>query len=814
MDTSPQVGRRSHFFFLGTAAILAVTAFLLTGLTLASSGGAGVSPIRLVTAVAVAVLLSRSTREWPILLAAFALGDLTADFVGVQPVSLSLVMTGANLLESVVCAFLLRRALGPEPDLSRGRDLWWFVGVAGVAAPLASGLTATALIAMQGRPVSLLLAGVWMIAGSIGLLTVTPFLLTLSKARQLLRERPLGPRGVASMVVLVAVTILVFGQTSVPLKFLIPPALMFVAFELEVLGGAVGTLMVAVVATALVNGNTPRRALDADDLLRALTLQLFFATNVLISLTVGSLYAQKRQSRRALERALAEAKEQARRALLAEEVASVGYWRLDAATYELHWSPEMCRIFGVPVSASPDLALARQFADPAVDLDRKARTARALATGEGWANVLTQVNRPDGEIRWVLGDGICERDANGRVTAVLGTVVDVTLQRALEEQLRKAQAKAEAAAAVKSEFLANMSHELRTPLTAVIGFTDLLERESGLSEHGRRYVGRVRSASKALLATVNDVLDFSKLEAGQVEIRPVAVSPSEVMRDVAAICWGEATAKGIDLLSEGEAPLPALVMADPDRLRQVLLNLVGNAVKFSERGRVRLLARYDRSRGELRFDVIDTGPGLSRRQLAGLFKRFSQVDASSTRRHGGTGLGLAICKGLVEAMGGEIRASSRRGEGSRFWFRVPAPVAEAGPTQALPAGVELLQDWRVLVVDDEPVTRELARAILEPAGAEVSEASCGREAVRMALEAPYDAILMDLRMPGLDGLAATERIRRGQGPNQSTPIIAFSAAAGGRRSDDLKALGFDGQVGKPVSAAALVDALSQCLEAW
>ncbi len=292
------------------------------------------------------------------------------------------------------------------------------------------------------------------------------------------------------------------------------------------------------------------------------------------------------------------------------------------------------------------------------------------------------------------------------------------------------------------------------------------------------------------------------------------MSPSEVMQDVAAICWAEATAKGIELQSEGEAPLPALVTADPDRLRQVLLNLVGNAVKFSNRGKVRLLGRYDHVRSELRFDVIDTGPGMSSGQLAGLFKRFSQVDASSTRRHGGTGLGLSICKGLVEAMDGEIRASSRKGEGSRFWFSVPAPVAEPGPTPARPDGTELLQDWRVLVVDDEPVTRELARAILEPAGAQVSEARDGREAVRMALEAPYDAILMDLRMPGLDGLAAAERIRRGTGPNQSTPIIAFSAAAGGRRGDDLKALGFDGQIGKPVNAAALVDALSHCLEAW
>ncbi len=796
-------------------AVLAGTVFLLAYACLRFPHAGRVAPIWLSNAVLLAAMLRDRAGRWPWLVIAAFVGNIAADLMMGEPLPLAAAFTGANMVEALLCSVGLRAVCGRNFEPTSGGHLAWFFAIAGVAGPLASALLLWAALGVMGRTVGPLDVATWVFADSIGLLMVTPCLLALARARALLQERPWSLRGIFSLAVLLAVALLVFGQSRFPLLFLMPPALVLVGFELEVLGGAVAMIIVATVAIGFtLNGIGPTHLLAGSPNVRAVIIQLFLATNVLVSLSVGCLYAQKRQTRRELVKALADAKEQTRRALMAEEVSGSGYWRLDSSTYELYWSPQMCRIFGVPVAPSPDLVMARQFADPEVDLDRKRRTARALATGEGWEDVLTRVDRPDGEVRWVVGQGVCERDPQGRVTAVLGTVVDVTVQKALEEQLREARAQAEAAAMVKSEFLANMSHELRTPLTAVIGFTDLLERETGLSEHGRRYVSRVRSASKALLATVNDVLDFSKLEAGQVEIRRTAVSPSEVMQDVAAICWAEATAKGIELQSEGEAPLPALVTADPDRLRQVLLNLVGNAVKFSNRGKVRLLGRYDHVRSELRFDVIDTGPGMSSGQLAGLFKRFSQVDASSTRRHGGTGLGLSICKGLVEAMDGEIRASSRKGEGSRFWFSVPAPVAEPGPTPARPDGTELLQDWRVLVVDDEPVTRELARAILEPAGAQVSEAKDGREAVRMALEAPYDAILMDLRMPGLDGLAAAERIRRGTGPNQSTPIIAFSAAAGGRRGDDLKALGFDGQIGKPVNAAALVDALSHCLEAW
>jgi CheY-like chemotaxis protein len=258
--------------------------------------------------------------------------------------------------------------------------------------------------------------------------------------------------------------------------------------------------------------------------------------------------------------------------------------------------------------------------------------------------------------------------------------------------------------------------------------------------------------------------------------------------------------------------LPERVMIDPDRVRQVLLNLVGNAIKFTEQGAVRLFVSYDPGAARLRMRVEDTGAGISAEQQTKLFQRFSQVDASSTRKHGGTGLGLAISKGLTEAMGGGIAVSSIPGAGTVFSFDIAAPIAvePAGELSALAPepGGRGLDGLRVLVVDDNSVNRELARTVLEHVGAEVAEASGGRGAIEAAAVEPFDCILMDLRMPGVSGLDALGEIRGRPGPNQDVPILAFTA------DSDLGLLdgdhGFDGLVSKPIMAADLIDAVDRC----
>jgi signal transduction histidine kinase/CheY-like chemotaxis protein len=378
----------------------------------------------------------------------------------------------------------------------------------------------------------------------------------------------------------------------------------------------------------------------------------------------------------------------------------------------------------------------------------------------------------------------------------------------LKARLRAALAEAEQAAAVKTEFLANMSHELRTPLTSVVGFTRLAAEQPDLSPLSRDYIDRVGEASRALLCAVNDILDFSKLEAGQVSFRPEPVAVHELLLRALDLFTPQAAAKDLSLHLE-DATAPDLTVAvDPDRLRQVLLNLVGNAVKFTARGEVTLTAAYDEAAERLTLAVIDTGPGVPPDRLDRLFKRFSQVDGALNRSHGGTGLGLAICKGIVEAMGGQVGATSVVGEGSRFFLTVPAPRAQGALAELAPEALpEARTGIRVLVTDDHPANRELVRLFLAGIGAEICEAGDGEQAVEAAAAQAFDVILMDLRMPGLDGIGAVTRIRGAAGPNRATPILAFTADAESAFDDRLRAVGFDGAVAKPVEPGQLISAV-------
>jgi len=414
----------------------------------------------------------------------------------------------------------------------------------------------------------------------------------------------------------------------------------------------------------------------------------------------------------------------------------------------------------------------------------------------------------DGHWVWLEGQPTLFFDEAGVLTGIQDVVRDVTTRKALEAQLQQARAEAEAAAGVKAEFLSNMSHELRTPLTAVLGFSRMIEAQPELAPSTRAWVAKTLAAGQALLSTVNDILDFSKLEAGQVEIDLEPCDARTLLGDALSLFSLQAEAKGVALVADGLEGLPASLVLDPDRVRQVLLNLLGNAMKFTDAGAVELRAVH--AGGRLIVTVSDTGPGMPAERLGELFKRFSQIDGSSTRRHGGTGLGLAICKGLVEAMGGEIGVESALGQGARFWFSLPAAAAEApkaverlgAPALDLPVGC------RVLVVDDNQVNRELVSAVLEGFDVELAQAADGQAAIDAAWLQAFDVILMDLRMPLMDGETAARRIREGGGPSSDASILAFSADADPKLSDGL----FDGVLAKPLEIGALLGGIAAALE--
>ena len=422
-----------------------------------------------------------------------------------------------------------------------------------------------------------------------------------------------------------------------------------------------------------------------------------------------------------------------------------------------------------------------------------------------------RLRHKSGDWVWLEGNPTLVRDADGRPFEFVDVTRDITVHKHLETELRGAMDQAEAATAAKSEFLSNMSHELRTPLTSIIGFAALLNDTPGLPGEAPRYVQRVATASGNLLTLVNDILDFSKLEAGQVNLDYVSVCPEDLAQELAGLFEIQASAKGLRLEVVIEGELPPSVSLDPTRVRQVMSNLIGNALKFTEAGVITVGLSHDGS--DLSVSVTDTGPGVPADRLDRLFKRFSQVDASTTRTHGGTGLGLAICQGLIEAMGGEIGVTSTFGQGSTFRFRIPAPAVAAalalaqGDLQSMS-----LEGLRVLVADDNPANRELARVVLQAQGVEVTEAEDGQAAVGLALSLPYDVILMDIRMPVMDGLEAVARLRAEPGPNQDIPILAFSADGDLERLKGLTEQGFDGMAHKPIVPADLITAICRCLQ--
>jgi len=373
-----------------------------------------------------------------------------------------------------------------------------------------------------------------------------------------------------------------------------------------------------------------------------------------------------------------------------------------------------------------------------------------------------------------------------------------------EQLTRAARARALAATEAKTEFLATMSHEIRTPLNSVLGFAQLLAARQDLPPDARRQVNLIDSAGGALLTVVNDILDFSRVEAGQVDLLTQPTSAAALLRDAAAIMAPEARAKGLSLNVEVIDPLEGTHDLDDMRLRQVLLNLLNNAVKFTDAGRVdaRLLVEAGDGEDRLRFEVLDTGVGISPEKLPLLFQRFSQVDSSASRTYGGAGLGLAISRALVELMGGRIGVDSVPGRGSCFWFEIMALPAEPLDLPE-PRPVPLPSAARILLVDDHPMNREIGVALLTLAGCQVDIAEDGQQAVEAASQGRYDMILMDIHMPRMDGLAATRAIRSLPSPAAHVPIIAMSADALPQQVERCYAAGMVDHIAKPIQRELL-----------
>jgi PAS domain S-box-containing protein len=539
-------------------------------------------------------------------------------------------------------------------------------------------------------------------------------------------------------------------------------------------------------------------------------LVLNVATLAAALILLRSLLAYRRRSMSMRDE---EFSEMSRRLDLAMEVSQIGFWDVDLDTDMLSWDARACQLMGVPYKEDYFTEADWLGAVHHDDRDRAGAAAvAAIKTGGQFVSDY-RVIWPNGETRHLRDMAAFYYGNNGR-PRLAGLVWDVTADKEREAELELRRREAEAADKAKSTFLAAMSHEIRTPLAGVIGMLDLMETEGLAPDQMQR--ARIAGASaQGLLQLLNDVLDLSKLEAASVTLSPTPVVSRQLVSEVGDLMAARAAQKGLAFTLEVAATVPVWVRLDPIRFRQVLTNLLSNAIAYTDEGFVAVEVDWQTMPAtSLRIAVRDSGIGISESDVTRIFERFVQAEGSSKRQSGGTGLGLAIARELVELMGGEIIVDSTPGLGSTFTFTVRAELSEAGSEPATPVHEVHSEDaLDILVADDNATNRMLINSLLKREGHRVRLVENGKEAVEAVRRSLYDAILMDIRMPVMDGLTAARQIRSMDRPKCHVPIIALTASV---LSDDKARYieaGMTECLAKPIDFAALKSVLARTVSA-
>ena len=514
-----------------------------------------------------------------------------------------------------------------------------------------------------------------------------------------------------------------------------------------------------------------------------------------------------RLGERLMRKARREVAVNAQRLNLAMQAAEAGVYEIDHVKKTFWCSPEFERITGRKRATYDDATVLSYPGFHPDDLELVRAAFHELHRGAKRSGDYfeARIVRPDGSERWVRIFHHLMVSKRGRWLKAVGLMQDCDVNKRQELALKEAQLAAEAGAEAKAAFLANMSHEIRTPMNGVMGVLHLLKTEN-LTEDGRSLLGEALNCGAMLAELLNDVIDFSKIEAGRLELACEPVDPAALVSGVARLLEPQAESKGLQLIVDAD-PALGWVRADPVRLRQALFNLVGNAVKFTEKGHVVVRCRRVDA-GVLRFEIEDTGVGIAEAAQPRLFQRFNQADASTTRKFGGSGLGLAITRRLAELMQGEVGFTSIEGRGSTFWLEVRAEPAEA---QAEIAEIHeaLLEGVRVLVVEDNATNRLIVSKLLENLGASVETAADGYLGVEAVTRGAFDLILMDIQMPGIDGLEAARRIRALGGAAAAIPIVALTANVLAHQRLAYLDAGMDGVVSKPISPGAMLAEIAE-----
>ena len=512
----------------------------------------------------------------------------------------------------------------------------------------------------------------------------------------------------------------------------------------------------------------------------------------------------------ALVTARRDANANARRLKLALRSAGAGVFEIDYDAETCWYSPEFVSVVGRRLSFND--VRNEWWTNLHPDDVERVRTGVAAWDAKQPAPLEVRLLHPDGTWRWTRFYYELKREPGSRrVNRTVGMIIDIDERKRGEIALAEAERQASAATEAKSRFLANMSHEIRTPMNGVMGVMQLLRKEP-MSPNALGLLEEALNCGRMLAEILDDVIDFSKIEAGRLELTPESLDPAALLDGVARLLRPQAEAKGL-VLRTIAPELQAWAVADPVRLRQCLFNLLGNAVKFTTDGfvEVRLSQRGEGADQRLRFEIQDTGIGIPEAAQAALFERFHQADASSARRFGGSGLGLVISRRLAEMMGGSVGFISQPGAGSTFFLEISAPAASAPVEED--EDVEGLSALRVLVVDDNATNRMIVARVLEASGLSVETADDGEAAVAAAIRGGFDLILMDVQMPGMDGLEATKHIRALGSPQAKAPILALTANVMAHQKAAYHAIGMNGVVAKPISAPVLLAEIAKATRA-
>ncbi|OKH37163.1 hypothetical protein NIES2119_15215 [[Phormidium ambiguum] IAM M-71] len=809
------------------SAILAIVYFIIAQISLYfSSQPENITPIWPASGIALAAILLRGYQlAIGVFLGSFALESWLYN-LEITNLPIILTYTSANVIEALLAAFLIKNLI-KNNLLNSVKNVVFFAILGGLSTLFSSAIAAigSCILAKINYTQFIQFLGTWWISTGVGILVFAPVILTWTQSSWQLKQRFQERIEFSLLLFLtIAISYASFGG-GYPFAYILLPLLVWSAFRL---GQQETTLLVVIVSVMSIWGTVKGHGTFVRESQKEslLFLQSFLGVISLTALVFSALVYENRQAELNLKKAneILEQRVKERTSALQESeallketqrLAKVGGWEFYLETKELIWTEEVYQIYEFNYDTPLIIDTVKSFYLPGFLQNLEKAMSNAIANRESF-NLELQLNTAKGNQRWVYIIGQPHLKDN-LVIKLKGTIQDITERKIAEIALQKAKEAADNANKAKSEFLSNMSHELRTPLNGILGYAQILQQSTDFNSKHRKFLEIIEQAGLHLLALINDVLDLSKIEARKMELLPKDFHLASFLASVIEIIRIRAENKGIAFYYIPDSNFPDGVIADEKRLRQVLINLLGNAIKFTSIGSVTFqveMLNHQEKMASIRFKITDTGVGIKPEEIPKIFLPFEQAEAGNKQVEG-TGLGLTISRKLVQMMGSEIKIKSDLGQGSSFWFDVTFPISQGWEKVAIITEKGKIigyngQQQKLLVIDDRKVNRGVLVEVLALLGFAIAEAENGAEGLTKIEIFQPDLIITDIAMPVMDGYEMTQTIR--QSKHLNIPIIASSASVSAADQNKAIRMGCSDFLPKPIDMEQLFIMLQKHLQ--